>query len=327
MTTPSVSGSSPATPLFVGIDVSKETLDLARSDSAEILSVSNDPKGFRQILAALAKSTPTCIVLEATGGLEEPLLEALLDAQLPVARVNPAHVRHLAKGLGLLAKTDALDARVLVEFARLVEPRLSVKRSKNQAELEALVTCRRQLVEARTQQSNRLYITTSQPARKALIAVKRALEKQIESLDQQIARLIDSDDDMKYLDGLLQSVPGVGPGLSSTLLAQLKELGEAGRREIAALVGVAPFNHDSGTFKGKRAIRGGRSETRNILYMAAHAAMRFNPLIKAFAQRLRAAGKPPKVIVVACMRKLLSLLNAMVRERLSWNQLRVVQHA
>jgi transposase len=316
---------SPVPQLFVGIDVAKEVLDLARSDTGELLHVANDPAGIRKIVSSLAKTPPTCIVLESTGGLEMPLLEALLDAQLSVARVNPGRVRHLAIALGILAKTDAIDAATLMKFAEVAAPRLAVKRSEKQAELDALVTCRKQLVSVRTDQSNRLGATASKSAQKALRAVIAVLDTQIQKLDEQIADIIDSDDDMKQIHQRLREVPGVGPVLASTLLAQLRELGEADRRELAALVGVAPFNHDSGKHHGKRAIRGGRTALRNVLYMAANIAIMHNPVIRAFAERLRKTGKVPKVIIVACMRKLLNLLNAMIRENLAWSELTVVK--
>ncbi len=318
------SSTTPA--VFVGIDVAKDALDLARSDTGELLHVDNTPAGIRKLVQSLAAAHPTCIVLEATGGLEEPLLQALLDVGLPVARVNPGKVRHLAKALGILAKTDALDALVLMEFARLAEPRLAVKRSEKQAELDALVTCRKQLVTAKVDQTNRLQTTTAKSARKALNAVLHVLDKQIKSLDQQIAALIDSDDDMKHLHTRLRSVPGVGPVLTATLIAQLHELGQTDRRQLAALVGVAPFNRDSGKHLGKRAIRGGRTTLRNVLYMATQIAIMHNPIIQAFASRLKKAGKLPKVVIVACMRKLLSLLNAMIRDNLDWNELAVVKN-
>jgi transposase len=231
----------------------------------------------------------------------------------------------LAKGLGILAKTDAIDARVLAEFARLAEPRLTQKRSQNQSELQALVTCRRQLILVRTEQTNRRGATFSKSAIKSIDAVLKTLKKQIESLDAQIRKLIESDDDFKHLDKLLRTAPGVGPVLSSTLVAELHELGEAQRRQINALVGVAPFNHDSGRFKGKRAIRGGRAQVRSALYMATVAAIRSNPIIKPFWQKLLHAGKLKMVALVACMRKLLGLLHAMVRDNLTWQQLNVVK--
>jgi len=326
MTTPVSPPTPPISPeVFVGIDVAKDTLDMARSDSGQLLSVPNTTEGFKRIIAQLAGSPITRIVLEATGGFEQPVLDALLDAGLPVSRVNPGHVRYFAKALGILAKTDALDAGVLVEFARRTDTRLAVKRPQIQAQLDALVTCRRQLVETNTQQSNRLQATSDKAARKAINSVGRVLEKQIKSLDQQIARLIDSDDDFKRLDEILQSAPGVADGLSASLIAELNELGQTGRREISALVGVAPFNHDSGKLKGKRAIRGGRAGLRCVLFMAARSAITHNPIIRNFAERLREKCKPDKVVVVACMHKLLSLLNVMVRLNITWDQLNVVK--
>jgi transposase len=318
---------SPASsPLFVGIDVAKDHLDLARSDTPELCTVPNTPAGLAQLLATLVPLGPARIVLEATGGLEQPLLEALLDAHLPVARVNPGQVRHLAKGLGLQAKTDALDATLLVEFARLAEPRLAQKRSQNQAQLSALVTCRRQLVATQTDTANQLQATASPLAAKALRSVLATLQKQITRLDTQIAALLDSDDDLHHRQGLLRSAPGVGPVLAAALIAQLPEAGQIDRHQIAALVGVAPFNHDSGQRQGKRAIRGGRADLRSILYMATNIAMMHNPLIAAFADRLEQLGKLPKVITVACMRKFLTLLNAMLRENLPWHELTVVKN-
>ena len=312
-------------PLFAGIDVAKDTLDLARSDSGELLTFPNDAHGIGRIVALLAAARPARIVVESTGGLERPLLEALLDVDLPVALVNPGRVRHFAIGIGILAKTDAIDASVLMEFARLAEPRLAQKRSENQAELDALITCRRQLTAARTEQANCRLSTRSASAQKSIDAVLKTLDKQIELLDEKIRKLIDSDDDFKHLDGLLRSAPGVGPVLSSTLLGELHELGDTDRRQIGALVGVAPFNHDSGTLRGKRSIRGGRTQVRCVLYMATLAAIRFNPVLRNFAQRLGRTGKASKTIIVACMRKLLTLLNAMVRDNLTWPELRVVK--
>jgi transposase len=321
----SSANSSTVSDLFVGIDVSKQTLDLARSDSGELFTVHNDAAGIATLLKPLLDRRPRCIVIESTGGLERPLLEALLDAALPVALVHPGRVRYFAKGLGILAKTDRIDAAVLMRFAQLAEPRLSQKRSANQIELDQLLTCRRQLTLARTAQGNCRLSTTSRSALKSIDAVVKTLNKQIDTLDSQIASLIDSDDDFKHLDTLLQSVPGVGPVLSATLVGELNELGRVDRRQIGALVGVAPFNADSGAVQGKRSIRGGRTAVRSVLYMAALAAMRFNPVLKPFAQRLSAAGKSKKLIIVACMRKLLALLNAMVRDHLTWDQLGVVR--
>src|SRR5665213_133860 len=314
-----------ATPVFVGIDVSKDKLDVARSDSRQLVTVDNNEKGIGQIIKLLKDASPACIVVEATGGFERLAVNVMIDAGLPVAVVNPSRVRHLALGLNILAKSDPIDAFVLREFARLAEPRLTQRRSANQAELDALITCRRQLVCTRTGQGNCRLSTSSKVARQSIDSVLKTIDKQIELLDAKIRALINSDDDFKNLDKLLRSVPGVGPVLSSTLVAELNELGAADRRQIGALVGVAPFDKDSGTFKGKRHIRGGRSQVRNVLYMSTLAAMRFNPVLKDFAARLAGKGKAAKVIIVACMRKLLTLLNVMVRDNLKWDQLNVVK--
>ena len=319
--------SSPASAVFIGIDVAKDKLDLARSDSGELITLSNDDAGIARIVRLLHVATPRCIVVESTGGLERPLVEALLEAGLPVALVNPGRVRYFAIGCGILAKSDPIDAAVLMKFAQLAEPRITQKRSQNQSELDALITCRRQLCATRAQQVNCRLSTRSKNAIKSIEAVLAALDKQIQQLDKKIRQLIDSDDDFKHLDRQLRSVPGVGPVLSSTLIAELRELGDTDRRRIGALVGVAPFNRDSGTFKGKRSIRGGRVQVRCVLYMAAITAMRFNPVLRRFAERLGASGKSAKVIIVACMRKLLTLLNAMVRDDLMWSQLNVLKNA
>lgn len=309
---------------YVGIDVAKDKLDLTL-DGRQVQRISNDAAGIAGLIQQLRECKPRMIVVEATGGLERPLLDALLEANLPAALVHPGRVRYFAKALGILGKTDAIDACVLREFAWRASPRLAEKRSKNQAELEALVTCRRQLTLSRVQQSNRRLATSSKPALRAIDAVLETMDKQIEQLEKQIRNLLDADDDFKHLDKLLRSVPGVGPTLSATLAAEVRELGKADRRELGAIIGVAPFNCDSGKRSGQRAIRGGRASVRCVLYMATLAAIRVNPVIKRFAQRLKAAGKLNKVVIVACMRKLLSLINAMVRDNLSWDQLDVVK--
>jgi transposase len=313
--------------LFVGIDVSKDKLDVAQTGVEAIITYRNDEVGIAALVAAMKTLSPSIIVLEATGGLEQAALVGLLEADLPASVVNPGQVRHFAKGLGKLAKTDAVDAHILAEYARLACPRLSEKRSKNRTELEALVTCRRQLLHVRTEQTNRRGTTSSNNALRAIDAVLKVLNAQIEELDRKIKKLIESDDDFNSIDKLLRSVPGVGVVLSATLLSELMELGHVTRQEIGALVGVAPYNCDSGAFKGRRRIQGGRASVRSVLYMATVAAIRCNDVIRAFAERLRVAGKLPKVVIVACMRKLLTLLNAMIRENLTWDQLNVVKNA
>jgi transposase len=314
-----------STPFFVGIDVAKDKLDLATGDDDRVTTFSNDPDGHRQIVALLIGRMPQSVVVESTGGYERPLLDALLDAGVNVALVNPGRVRSFAKGLGVLAKTDRIDARVLARFASLAAPRLLEQRSKHQAELSELVTCRRQLNQTLTQQTNRRGMTRTAPAIKAIQRVIQTLEAQIALLDTQIRKLIESDDSFNDLDKRLRSVPGIGPVASATLVAQVPELGKTDRRSAPALIGVVPYNHDSGKKAGQRCISGGRTEPRNVLYMATLTAMRCNPLIKTFADRLRAKGKKAKVVIVACMRKLMTLLNAMIRDGLDWNQLERVK--
>jgi len=323
---PAANLSAPAPAVFVGIDVAKDHLDLARSDAPAPAAFPNTASGHAALLALLQPLNLGVIVVEATGGVERPLIQALLEADLPVALVNPAHVRHLAKGLGILAKTDRIDAQVLATFGRLAAPRLAEQRSQTQTELAALVTCRHQLILSRTEQLNRRQTTASPLAAKALDAVLHTLQKQIARLDQQIAQLLATDAELGHHDRLLQSAPGIGPVVSASLLAELPELGRADRRQVSALVGVAPFNHDSGRRQGLRSIRGGRPLLRCALYMATLTALRCNPILQRFAQRLRQAGKRTKVVIVACMRKFLTLLNAMLRDHLPWEQLRLVNN-
>lgn len=327
----SSSSSLPAAslPLYVGIDVAKATLDLARSDDAKnVQRFNNDAAGITRIVKLLLDAKPArpvMIVIESTGGLERPLLTALLDAELPAALVHPGRVRDLARALGILAKTDRIDARVLVLFGQKAEPRLSQRVSSARSELAELVNCRRQLSQTRVQQANRRLSLVSAATCRSTDAVIAALDKQIERLDRQIRQLLDADDDFRDLDRILRSTPGIGPVMAATLVAEVPELGKANRQPICAVVGVAPFADDSGAVVGQRRIRGGRAHVRNVLYMATLAAMRFNPIIKAFAARLTAKGKRKKVVIVAAMRKLLSLLNVMARDRLTWNQLDVVK--
>ncbi len=320
MTTPNATDCT-----FAGIDVSKHKLDLAQSGIQQVVSFTNDPAGITQLVELLLKTPPKLIVVEATGGLERPLLDALLEASLQVHLANPKQVRYFALSLGILAKTDPIDAQVIERYAAQLSPRLLQKRSQNQSELEALVTRRRQLLHLRTQQGNQLEATRSKLARKSIQAVLKLLEKQIDSMDRQIRQLIESDDDFNDIDKLLRSVPGIGNVASSTLICEMSELGSMDRQQAAALVGVAPFNRDSGRYQGKRAIRGGRTSVRSVLYMSAVCAIRFNPILSDFAQRLQKAGKLPKVIIVAAMRKLVCFINAMLRDGLRWDQLDIVK--
>jgi transposase len=313
--------------LCVGVDVSLDTLDLSRSDSDTVVSFANTPEGHRLILVSFKDRPPTIIVVEATGGIERPFVDACLEADLPIAVVQPGNIRSFARGMGILAKTDQIDARVIRVFAEKASPRLTQKRSANQAELEALVTCRRQLLNVQTEQTNRRKRTVSKAALKSIDRVLKTVAEQIASLDAQIRKLIESDDNMSSTDGLLQSVPGIGPVASSTLISEMSELGTLDRRTTAALIGLAPYNRDSGRYSGQRSIRGGRASVRSTLYMATLSAVRFNPVIKIFFERLKAAGKKNKVVIVAAMRKLAVLLNAMLRDNLPWDQLNVAKLA
>jgi transposase len=311
--------------LYVGIDVSKDKLDLACSDQNEVLQFANNPTGIAAIVAMMKEAKPVLIVIEATGGLERPLVGALLDEDLPAALVHPGRVRNMARALNINAKSDKIDARVLYLFGQKAQPRISRKASKNRQELSDLVTCRRQLITTRVQQSNRLGSSYSSASRKSIHAVISTLDRQIEKLDRQIRRLIDADDDFRDLEKILLSVPGVGPTLTATLLADLPELGQLDRQPVCAIVGVAPFVKESGNYQSQRNIRGGRAHVRNVLYMNAITAIRCNPVIQAFAHRLQQKNKRSKVVIVAAMRKLLSLINVMVRDGLLWHELDVVK--
>ena len=304
---------------FVGIDVAKDTLDIHICQDGRRLSTSNDTKGYREIIRFLPEPTTCLIVMEATGNYQRSLAEALVDAGHYVAVANPRQVRDFARGLGILAKTDKLDAKVLSRYAEQARPRTIAKTPEKQAQIAALVARRRQLVALRTAEKNRLTPTLPKSVCKSLKQVLQCLDKQIVTIDHEIQMLIDSDDDWNDKAELLVSVPGVGPITVASLLAELPELGHLNRQEIAALVGVAPFNRDSGQFRGTRSIFGGRASVRSALYMAALSAKRYNPTIRTFADRLASQGKPPKVVITACMRKLLVILNTMLKNNTPWS--------
>ena len=307
--------------LFVGIDVSKATLDVAVLPSHESWSLPNDEEGIRELVARLRQLPPPKLVLmEATGGLERQALASIAAAGFPAMAVNPRNVRDFAKSVGLLAKTDAIDARVLALFADRIRPEWRPLPDEETQALEALLVRRRQLVEMITAEKNRLGATPSRPVKTEISEHIEWLQRQLRITDRKLDQSIKSSSAWKEKVDLLKSVPGVGRVMIATVLSQLPELGTLDRKQIAALVGVAPFNRDSGTLRGRRAIWGGRASVRGVLYMSALTASRFNPAIRAFYSRLRAAGKLPKVALVACMRKLLTLLNAMLRRRTHWNQ-------
>jgi transposase len=303
---------------FVGIDVSQSTWDVHLRPQGRSFSVPADHDEATLLGQQLVTLGPCLVVLEATGGLERGLAAELIDAGLFVAVVNPRQVRDFARALGRLAKTDRIDAETLALFAEKVQPRPTQKCPEKQAEIDALVTRRRQLVELRSMERTRQHQTTVKAARRSIDKLLKVLDQQIAALDKAIGQLLESDDDWRTRCELLQSVPGVGATTSATLVAELPELGRLNRQEIAALAGLAPFNHDSGRFRGQRRIRGGRSAVRSTLYMAALAARRCNPILHRFAERLEQAGKPFKVVITACMRKLLTMLNTIVRNGTPW---------
>jgi transposase len=308
--------------MFVGIDVAKAELVVSILPATECFTVTNDERGVRTLVERLRAVAPTLIVLEATGGYELLGAAALAAAALPVVVVNPRQVRDFAKATGQLAKTDRIDADILARFADVVRPAVRPLVDEAAQEFEALLTRRRQLLEMLQAERNR----TGQIFGKGKRVVKKSLKNHISYLEREL-RMTDKDlGDMikasavwSERDELLQSVPGVGPVLSRTLLADLPELGRLSRREIAKLVGVAPFSRDSGTMRGRRFVQGGRATVRAVLYMAALVATKRNAVIRAFYQRLVAAGKPKKLALVACMRKLLTILNVMVRTAQPWS--------
>jgi transposase len=308
-------------PMYVGIDVAKAELVVASGATGALASFANDEAGVRTLVATLRDQAPALIVLEATGGYELPCTAALAAAGLPVVVVNPRQVRDFARSTGQLAKTDRIDARVLALFGERVRPERRELPSEDLQELEALVARRRQLLEMRTAEQNRLGQATGRHQR----AVKQSLRKHLRYLERELA-ITDTElrdrvrrsPVWREKDDLLQTVPGIGPTVAHTLLAELPELGRLNRREIAKLAGLAPLNRDSGAWRGRRATHGGRPTVRAMLYMASLSAIRHNRVIRAFYQRLRAAGKPKKVALVACMRKLLTILNHMLRTGQRW---------
>jgi transposase len=304
---------------FVGIDVSKAKLDVAVDQEPPFI-VERTEAGLAELVARLVPLGPTLVVLEATGGLEVVVAAALAAAKLPVVVINPKRARDFAKADGLLAKTDAIDARVLAQFGRKMRPEPRPLPEETARELDALLDRRRrQLVGMRVMEQNRLDAARGPRVRGDLEAHLKWLAERLEQIDQEMDQTIRSSPLWKVQDELLQSVPGIGPVASRTLLAAVPELGRLDRREIAALVGLAPVADDSGKRRGQRHIAGGRAAVRAVLFMAAHAAARHNPVLKAFAARLKAAGKKPKVVLVAVARKLLVIANALLRSGKPWD--------
>jgi transposase len=304
--------------LWVGIDVSKARLDVALGTTGELLEVANDSRGIASLVARLVQLGPTLVVLEASGGLQTALVAELGAADVPVVVVNPRQVRDFARASGQLAKTDALDARVLALFAERMRPEVRRLPDAQELELKALVARRRELVEMITAERNRLG-SAPKVLCKEIKAHIRWLEGRLKERDRDLDRMMRSSPLWRERENLLRAVPGVGPVLCAMLLADLPELGALSRREIAKLVGVAPLNRDSGSMRGRRTVWGGRAQVRATLYMATLTAVRRNPALEDFYLRLRAAGKPPKVALTAAMRKLLTVLNAILKHRTPWS--------
>lgn len=303
--------------IFVGIDVSKAWLDIAVHELEETFRVNNDETGLASLVKRWKKLKPTLIVLEPTGGFEMLAVAELSHAGLPVVAINAKRVRDFARATGRLAKTDKLDAKVLAHFAAAVRPPVRNLRSEEEEQVTALLTRRRQVLDMLTVAKNRL-VTVRAKMRSALEAHIHWLSKSLKELDKEVAGFVKSTPVWKGKDALLQSVPGVGPVTSATMLGMLPELGQLNRQEIAALVGVAPVNKDSGKKQGKRRVFGGRADVRSVLYMAALSAKKFNPVIQKFYERLIKHGKEKKVALTACMRKLLVILNAMMHTNQPW---------
>lgn len=310
--------------VYIGIDVSKDTLDAAAYDNDKTWQVTNDERGIEQLIKDMQQSGPVLVVMESTGGYETQVAYALSQAGIPCAVVNPREVRDFARATKKLAKTDSIDARVLAHFAAVIKPEVRPLSDEDSAELEALLARRRQIVEMITAEKNRSH-TARQAVSQDIKDHIVYLQKKLADIDSNLSGKLKESPAQKLREELLRSVPGVGPTLSMTLLIDLPELGQLNRRQIAALAGIAPLNRDSGAYRGKRRIWGGRPHVRATLYMAALVATRFNPVIEAFYDRLCAAGKAKKVALVACMHKMLNILNAILKHGIAWRSTSVLQ--
>ena len=304
--------------VFIGIDVAKDRLDVHIRPSGEAFAVARDGEGLAALVDRLRAVAPRLIVSEATGGFEQVVAGALGAAGLPIVVVNPRQIRDFARALGRLAKTDRIDAETIALFAERVQPELRPLPDAAARLLGELVARRRQVIEMIVAEGNRARLLESRRLKKRIERHRSALRDELSKIDSEIDDTIRGTPIWRENEDLLKSVPGVGNTLARTLLAELPELGSLGRKQIAALVGVAPFNRDSGTLRGKRTVWGGRAPIRASLYMAALVASRFNPVIARFYRRLLAAGKPKKLALTACMRKLLIILNAIIRDRQPW---------
>lgn len=304
--------------VFIGIDVAKHQLDVHVRPSGEAFAVARDGEGVAGLVERLRAMAPVLIVSEATGGFEQVVAGALGAAGLPVVVVNPRQIRDFARALGRLAKTDRIDAETIALFAERVRPELRALPDAQARLLGELVARRRQVIEMFVAEGNRARLLESRRLKRRIERHRRVLQDELTEIDAELGDAIRGTPIWRETENLLKSVPGVGAGLARTLIAELPELGRLDRKKVAALVGVAPFNRDSGTLRGKRTVWGGRATIRAALYMAALVASRFNPVIARFYHRLLAAGKPKKLALTACMRKLLTILNAMVRDHKPW---------
>jgi transposase len=303
--------------VFVGIDVAKDSLEVSIRPSGEGETFANNDQGIALMRAFINQFTPVLIVCEATGSFETRAVTDLAVSGLPVVVVNARKVRDFARATGTLAKTDTIDARVIAHFADAIRPDVRPLKDREAQRLDALITRRRQLVDMLTAEKNRL-LTAPEWTREDIEAHIAWLKQCLKKVDKDLATLLKQSPLWREKERILRSTPSVGPVMTYTLVSELPELGTLNRKQIAALVGVAPMNRDSGTFRGKRCIWGGRSAIRSVLYMSTLNAIHFNPLIKPFYERLRLAGKLPKVAITACMRKLLTILNTMVKNRTCW---------
>lgn len=305
--------------VFVGIDVSKARLDVFVSSPAHASAFANDDEGAKALVESLIETAPALILLEATGGLERRLVACVLAAGLPIAVVNPRQVRDFAKATGQLAKTDALDAQILARFAAVIRPTQRALPDATTLELSDQLARRSQIVEMITMEKNRLKASRSGAVRKDIKTHIEWLERQLHGIDAGLRESVEASPAWQAKRDLLQEIKGIGGVTAMTLIVSLPELGKLDRKAIAALAGLAPMNRDSGTLRGKRTVWGGRANVRKVLYMATLTAVRWNPVVTAFYQRLCAAGKPKKLALVACMRKLLTILNAMLRDQKSFD--------
>lgn len=303
---------------FVGIDVSKEWLDVC-VDAQAVQRVPYDAQGIAELGRQLQAIAPELIVLEATGGMESRIACELVALGLKVAVLNPRQVRDFARASGELAKTDSIDARLLCRFASALRPQARGVPDESTREMAELLGRRRQLVDMRAQEHQRTHQATSRTARKSLKTHIDWLDKRIDDIDDELREQLRKSPAWREKDNLLRSIPGIGQVNSFTMVARCPEIGRLNRREIAKLVGVAPLASDSGQHRGKRRIWGGREDVRCVLYMGTISAMRHNVAIKTLAERLKAAGKPPKVVIVACMRKLLTIMNSVIKTGSPWN--------